>query len=204
MGFSRQEYWYGLPFPSPVDHVLSELSTMTCLSWVALHGIAHSFIELGKAVVCQCDQTGYFSVIVVFRLSSLWWKRIRGLWTLPDGIGWLRGILGLVLMGGAMLSKSWIRFSLDGWSCVPSLLFSRGHTVVEVMKIIVTSLKRSQACTATVHAPKPVAGRHRPTPSPESFGHPQESPLWGHYSFLLGPGAQGSVVPSKSLFPSPM
>ena len=51
MGFSRQEYWSGLPFPSPVDHVLSDLSTMTCLSWVALHGMAHSFIELDKAVV---------------------------------------------------------------------------------------------------------------------------------------------------------
>ena len=34
MGFSRQEYWSGLPFPSPVDLILSELSTMTCLSWV--------------------------------------------------------------------------------------------------------------------------------------------------------------------------
>ena len=32
MGFSRQKYWSGLPFPSPVGHVLSELSTMTCLS----------------------------------------------------------------------------------------------------------------------------------------------------------------------------
>ena len=39
MGFSRQEYWSGLPFPSPVDHVLLELSTMTHLSWVALHGM---------------------------------------------------------------------------------------------------------------------------------------------------------------------
>ena len=28
MEFSRQEYWSGLPFSSPVDHVLSELSTM--------------------------------------------------------------------------------------------------------------------------------------------------------------------------------
>ena len=36
MGFSRQEYWSGLPFPSPVDHILSELSTMNHLSWVAL------------------------------------------------------------------------------------------------------------------------------------------------------------------------
>jgi len=51
MGFSKQEYWCGLPFPSPVDHVLSELSTLTYLSWVALHGVAHSFIELDKAVV---------------------------------------------------------------------------------------------------------------------------------------------------------
>ena len=30
----------------PVDHVLSELSTMTCPSWVALHSMAHSFIVL--------------------------------------------------------------------------------------------------------------------------------------------------------------
>ena len=28
MGFSRQEYWSGLPFPSPVDHILSDLSPM--------------------------------------------------------------------------------------------------------------------------------------------------------------------------------
>ena len=39
-----------LPFPSPVDHILSELSTMTCLSWVALQGMAHSSTELDKAV----------------------------------------------------------------------------------------------------------------------------------------------------------
>ena len=31
MGFSRQEYWSGLPFPSPVEHILSGLSTMTAL-----------------------------------------------------------------------------------------------------------------------------------------------------------------------------
>ena len=51
MGFSRQQYWSGLPFPSPVDHVLLELTTMTHPSWVALQGMAHSFIELDKAVV---------------------------------------------------------------------------------------------------------------------------------------------------------
>ena len=40
MGFSRQEYWSGLTFPSPVGHILSDLSTMTHLSWVAPHGMA--------------------------------------------------------------------------------------------------------------------------------------------------------------------
>ena len=51
MGFSRQEYWSALPFPSQVDHILSELSTMTRPFWVALHNMAHSFIELDKTVV---------------------------------------------------------------------------------------------------------------------------------------------------------
>ena len=51
MGFSRQEHWSGLSFPSLVDHILSELSTMTHLCWVPLHSMAHSFFELHKAVV---------------------------------------------------------------------------------------------------------------------------------------------------------
>ena len=50
MGFSRQEYWSGLLFPSPVDHILSELPTMPQPSWVALHTMTHSFIKLDKAV----------------------------------------------------------------------------------------------------------------------------------------------------------
>ena len=53
MGFSRQDYWSGLPFPSPVDHILSELS-MTHLFWVALHGMAHSFIV--RQGCGPCDQ----------------------------------------------------------------------------------------------------------------------------------------------------
>ena len=54
MGFLGQEYRSGLPFPFPVDHVLSELSTIICPSWVALHGVAHSFIEL------HCDPCYHF------------------------------------------------------------------------------------------------------------------------------------------------
>ena len=48
MGFSQLVYWGSVPFPPPMDHILSELSTMTCLSWVALHSMAHSFIEICK------------------------------------------------------------------------------------------------------------------------------------------------------------
>ena len=48
MGFWWQEYWSGLPFPPPVDHIWSELSTMTHPSWMALYSMAHSFTELCK------------------------------------------------------------------------------------------------------------------------------------------------------------
>ena len=51
-------------------------------------------------------------------------EKDKRLWKLPDGRERLRGKLGLVLMGGAMLSKSLIQYSVDGWSCLPSLLFA--------------------------------------------------------------------------------
>ena len=90
MGFSRQEYWSSLPFPSPVDHILSELSTITCLSWMALHGMAHSFTELDKAVVYVIRLVSSLWWWFSFCLA-LWWRRLRGLWKLPDGRDWLRG-----------------------------------------------------------------------------------------------------------------
>ena len=88
-GFSRQEYWSDLPLPSPVDHVLSELSTVTCPSWVALHSMAHSFIELDKAVVhvirlvsflwlwfsfcLPSDGNGYKTTRL---MEASWWERL--------------------------------------------------------------------------------------------------------------------------------
>ena len=154
------------------------------------------------------------------------------------GRDWLRRNLGLVLMGRAMLSKSLIQFSVDGWSYVLSLLFkvkSLSHVdslrlvdcsppgssihgilqarvlewaaisffrrssqprdqdqtqvsliagrcfklwatqnMVEVMKIM-ASFKRSHACTATLTAPSPAAGHHRPTALLETPGHSQAS-----------------------------
>ena len=92
-------------------------------------------------------------------------------------------------MGGARLSKSLIQFSVDGWSCVPSLLFTWCQTMMEVMKIMGISFKRSRACTATLTALNPAAGHHRPMPLLETPGHSRASlgqSLVG--SLLLSPG----------------
>ena len=76
--------------------------------------------------------------------------------------------------------------------------------VMEVVKIIVTSFKRSHASLAILTAPNSAAGHHQPMPLPVLDVHRQVwvSLLWGHCSFLLGPGAHKVLfVPSKSLFP---
>ena len=77
--------------------------------------------------------------------------------------------------------------------------------MMEVMKIMVTSFKRSHASTATLSAPDPAAGHHGPTPPLETPGHSWASlgqSLVGSHSFLLGPGVHNILfVPSKSLFP---
>jgi len=134
---------------------------------------------------------------VVFSLSALWWRKVWGLWKPPDGRDWLRGKLGLVLMGRAMFSKSLIQFSVNGYGYVHCLLFTWGQTMVGLMKIMVTSFKRSHACTATLSVPSPATGHHWPTPPPETPGHFQANlaqSLVG--SLLLFPGSwctQGSV-----------
>ena len=99
MGFSRQEYWSGFPFFSPVDHVLSELSTMTRPSWVALQGIPHGFIELDKV-----------AVHVISLISFLWlWFSFH----LPcDGEG--LEAYGSFPMGETDWGRNWVLFWLVG------------------------------------------------------------------------------------------
>ena len=70
MGLSRQEYWSGLPFLSPVDHILSEFSNINCPSWVALHSKAHSFIVLDKAVVHVISLISFLWLCFSFCLPS--------------------------------------------------------------------------------------------------------------------------------------
>ena len=62
---------------------------------------------------CDC---GFHSVCPLMEkdkrlMKASWWERLT------------RGKLSLILMSGAMLSKSLIQLSVDGWGCVPSLLF---------------------------------------------------------------------------------
>ena len=77
MEFSRQECCSGLPFSSSEDYILSELSTMTCLSWVALHSMAHSFIELHKpllhdrAVIYEGERILYVCKLLPFKMFNV-------------------------------------------------------------------------------------------------------------------------------------
>ena len=76
--------------------------------------------------------------------------------------------------------------------------------MVEVMKITVSSFKRSHACTATLSAPTLQPATTDPCLHQRLLGtHGQiwVSLLWGH-CFLLGPGVHKVLfVPSKCLFP---
>ena len=90
-----------------------------------------------------------------------------------------------------MLSKCLIPFSIDGWGCVSFLLFTWGQTMVEVMKIMVTSFKRSQACTTILSASDPAAGHHRPTPPPETPRHSWQ--VWVSLLWVTAPFSWVSV-----------
>ena len=185
MGFSRQEYWSGLPFPSPVDHILSELSAMTCPSWVALHGMAHRFIELDMAVIHVISLVSFlwlqFSVCPVMEkdkrlMKASWWDR-------------LRGILGLVLMGRAMLSKSLIQFSVDWWSCVPSLLFQFSCSVLS------DSLWSHESQHARPLCPSLTPGVHSNSGASSQWCHPAIS------SSVIPFSSCSQLLPESGSFP---
>ena len=125
-------------------------------------------------------------------MEASWWER-----------EW--GKLFLLLMGGAMLSKSLVQFSVDGQGCVPSLLLTWGQTMVEVMKIPGNLLQKVLCTHCSTQWPQ---HRRRMLQARASAGdswtHRQVwiSLLWGHGSFLLGTGVHMILfVPSKSLFP---
>ena len=145
---------------------------------------------------------------MVFILSALSWKRIRGLCKFPDARDWLWGRIwlavgksfaNLVLVGKAMLSKSLNQFTADGWAHVTG-------------RVTATSSKRIYASTPCLpgllqlSAPDPTAGHCWPMPPPKTPSHSQASlaqSLVG--TLLLSPGSwctQGFVCALwETLFP---
>ena len=130
---------------------------------------------------------------MVFILSSLWWIRIRSLWKLPDGRDWLRGKLGLVLMGGVMLSKSLIQFSVDGHGCFPSLLFDLRPNCL-LTKLFNYSVQFSPAVMSDSLRPHEPQHARPPCPSPSPGVHSDSRPSspWCH------PAISSWVVPFSS------
>ena len=102
-------------------------------------------------------------------------------------------------MGSPRLCKSSIQLSVDdykGRAVFPPCYLTWGLTMVELMKIMVTSFKRSHQ--ALLHSVAPTlqqatADSHLCQRLLDTHGQVWVSLLWGHCSFLLGPGAQGSV-----------
>ena len=86
MGFSRQEYWSGLPFPSPVDHVLSELSAWpVCLGWpyTAWFIVSLSYTRLWSIwsvwlVFCDCNFHFVCPLLEKDKklMEASWWERL--------------------------------------------------------------------------------------------------------------------------------
>ena len=87
----------------------------------------------------------------------------------------------------------------------PSCYLTWGQTIVDVVKIMVTSFKRSHACIFRLRDPNPAAGHCWPPSLPVTPGSSWASlgqSFWGYCSFLLGLAAYKVLsVSSKSLFP---
>ena len=96
-----------------------------------------------------------------------------------------------------MLQKSLIHFSVDGWGCVPSLLFDLRPNYGGgnedngdlLQKVPMYPLLHSVPPTLQ----QPTADPHLCWRLLDTHGQVWVSLLWGHCSFLLGPGAQSLV-----------
>ena len=164
MGFSRQECSSGLPFPSPVDHILSDLFTMTRLSWVAPRAWL-SFIELDKAVVLVWLDWLVFCEYG-FSVSALWCPVATPTILLAFLFPWEWDISSRLLQQGPATAP-YIGRGVSPYHCPswPSTWDS--------------SSRPSCACTAT--APQVAPPSHRPWP-PAWLAYPSCCP---DYNCLL-------------------
>ena len=115
------------------------------------------------------------------------------------------------MMGGAMLNKSLIQFSVDEWGYVPPCSLASGKTMVGVMVVVLTSSKRTLANTSrtvAVSAADSAAGHCWPTPPPEISEDSQarlvQSLVWSApFSWVLV-HTRFCLCPPRGSFPSPV
>ena len=119
-------------------------------------------------------------------MEASWWERLTV------------GETGSCSDGWAMPNTSLIQFSVDGWGCVPSLLFDlRLKLWWRWRWRWWWPPSKGPMHTTALSAPSPAAGHCQPMPPPEPPGHSRAS-LGQSFdrSLLLSPGswcAQGSV-----------
>ena len=103
--------------------------------------------------------------------------------------------------------KSLIQFSVDEWSCVPSLLLTWGQTMVEGDSFKLWQPPSKDTMYVLLHSVPPALWQAPSDPCLpwrllDTHWQVRVRPLWGHCSFLLGPGVHKVLfVSAKSLFP---
>ena len=137
-------------------------------------------------VFCDCGFQTVCPLIVKDRrlVEDSWWERLT------------EGETGSCFLGGAMLSKSLIQFSVDEWGCFPPLLFTWANCGGgnEENGVFIQKVPCRHCYTS---APSSAACLHPPMSPPETPGHSGAS--LGQYpvgSLLLSSGSwrtQGSV-----------
>ena len=86
MGISRQEFWSGLPFPSPVAHILWESSAMThptwrpYTAWLRVSWSSTRLLSMWSDWLVFCD-CGVHSVCPLMDennrlMEASWWERL--------------------------------------------------------------------------------------------------------------------------------
>ena len=125
LGFSRQEYWSSLLFPSPVDHILSDLSTMTCPSWVAQRSMAqfHWVIKAVVRVIRLASCLWLWFQCACPLMPSLSTYRLTGV-SLTLDVGYL---FMAALAKRSCCSLSWM-WGISSWP--PLLTLDSGYRVV--------------------------------------------------------------------------
>ena len=189
---TRKLEWFNIPSSSRL--ILSEVSSMTCPFWVALHGMAHSFIELhklfchNKDVIHECSNNNTMAFIshaskvmlktLQAKLSSTWTKNLTGV---QDRFRKGRGTRGQIA-NICWITEKAREFQKHIYFCFTD--FAKAFDYVQFSCSLMSDSLRPHE----LHHARP------PYPSPTARVYPNPCPLsqWCH------PNISSSVVPFSS------